>query len=172
MSDPTSSFVQLLTEHQTQLRGYILAALANHSDTQDVLQKTNLVLWKKASQFRSGAPFLPWAISVARLEILAFLRRSKQERIVFSPDMVEQMCDAAAGLVDRGNSRQNALRECLQKLPGEHTALIQRKYITNESIQQLSESTGRSIDGIKCLLLRIRRSLARCIERNIAAEEL
>ncbi len=68
-TEKTSSeqFIQLLTVHQPHLLGYILASLGNRTDCDDVLQKTNLVLWKKSAEFRSGAQFLPWAKRAARI---------------------------------------------------------------------------------------------------------
>ena len=50
-STPTS---KNLTACQSRLRGFILASLGNYADTADVLQRTNLILWKKAERIPSG----------------------------------------------------------------------------------------------------------------------
>ena len=53
MSDSPISFEfsQNLTSIQKSLYGYILSLLPNRSDAEDVLQETNLILCKKATEF-------------------------------------------------------------------------------------------------------------------------
>ncbi|MDF1745393.1 MAG: sigma factor, partial [Gimesia sp.] len=46
-SDNTEQFVQQLTENQNRLYGYVYSLLGDHSRAEDVLQETNLVLWRK-----------------------------------------------------------------------------------------------------------------------------
>ena len=52
----SEQFVQLLTENQNRIYGYIYSLLGNFERSADVLQETNLVLWRKNSEFRMGEP--------------------------------------------------------------------------------------------------------------------
>ena len=47
--ETTEKFVQRLTANQTRLYGYVYSLLADHSRTADVVQETNLVLWRKVA---------------------------------------------------------------------------------------------------------------------------
>ena len=136
-------YVQELTSSQNRLRGYILAALGNHANTSDVLQRTNLTLWKKAREFRPGAEFLPWALSIARYEILAFLRDHRRDRHVFSDDVAVLMLDAAAREIGKPGDRQAALRQCLEKLPLRSRELLWQRY---DKIKQSSKSQATPTD--------------------------
>ena len=49
--DTTEQFVQQLAEHQSRLFGYVYSMLGDHSRAADVLQETNLVLWRKNAEF-------------------------------------------------------------------------------------------------------------------------
>lgn len=160
-------YVQELTGSQSRLRGYILASLGNYSNTADVLQRTNLTLWKKAREFRPGAEFLPWALSIARFEILAFLRDHRRDRHVFSDEVAKLMLDAAASEIAIPGDRQTALRKCLEKLPVRSRDLLWQRYDQNKSIRQIAVDTERSEDSVKCLFLRLRKKLERCIETTI-----
>ena len=91
MSDNSAEFIGLITDHQVDLQAFILSSLGDYSDTLDVLQRTNIVLWKKAAQFRRGAPFLPWALKIAKFEVLAFMRARRRDRHVFCLEVVELM---------------------------------------------------------------------------------
>lgn len=165
---PSESYLQLVTTHQMQLRGCIFAALGNHADAEDVLQRTNLALLRKAANFPEGGRFLPWALGVAKYEILSFIRDARRERLVFNADLVELMCDASARESATISDRHDALRGCLERLPERSRKILAMRYIKNRNLQQIAESTNRSIDGAKSLLFRIRRKLEQCIERGMA----
>jgi RNA polymerase sigma-70 factor (ECF subfamily) len=53
---PDEQFVRLLTTHQSRLAGFIFALMASGDGAQDVLQETNLVLWRKAGEFDASNP--------------------------------------------------------------------------------------------------------------------
>jgi RNA polymerase sigma-70 factor, ECF subfamily len=151
-----------------QLRGCIFASLGNHADAEDVLQRTNLALLRKAANFPEGGRFLPWALGVAKYEILSFVRDARRERLVFNADLVELMCDASDQEAHSISDRHDALRGCLEKLPERSRQILAMRYINNRNLEQIAHSTNRSIDGAKSILFRLRRKLERCIERNMA----
>lgn len=169
MSDDSADFIRLLTDHQIDLQAFILSSLGDHADTLDVLQRTNMVLWKKASQFHRGAPFLPWALKVAKYEILAFMRSRRRDRHVFCPEVVELMVDTAIERSAERSVRSDALRQCIKELPERSREFLRIRYAQEQSVNQISEKTGRSIDAVKSLYHRIRIALARCIDRKVAA---
>jgi RNA polymerase sigma-70 factor (ECF subfamily) len=163
-TDGLDSYVQELISCQSRLRAYITAALGNHANTADVLQRTNLVLWKKAQEFRTGAEFMPWALTVARYEVLSFLRDHRRDRHVFCEDVATMMLDAISNEVTAHNDREAALRQCLEKMPGRSRQLLWQRYDQAQSIKQIADETGRTENSVKCHFVRLRKSLERCIE--------
>ena len=163
-------FIRMLTDHQVDLQAFIMSSLGNYSDTLDVLQLTNIALWKKADKFRPGAAFLPWALKVAKFEILAFLRVRRRDRHTFSPELVELMVDVAAERSQELQVRSSALYECIKLLPERSREFLRVRYAQQQSIKEVAEKTGRSLDAVKSLYLRIRKSLELCIDRRVAAE--
>lgn len=166
-NDDLDDYVQSLTASQGRLRGFILASLGNYADTADVLQRTNLILWKKAREFRPDAPFLPWALTIARYEVLSFIRDSQRDRHVYSSDVAEMMLDAAAAEASDPNDRQLALRKCLEKVSGHSRDMLWQRYGAEKSIRQIAAETNRTEDSVKSLFLRIRKSLARCVDADL-----
>ena len=164
------AFIRMLTDHQVELQAFIMSSLGNYSDTMDVLQLTNIALWKKAAQFRPDATFLPWALKVAKYEILAFMRVRRRDRHTFSPEVVELMVDMAVERSQDVTARSRALCECIKELPERSREFLQIRYAQRQSIREVAEKTGRSVEAVKSLYLRIRRTLVRCIERKVAAE--
>jgi RNA polymerase sigma-70 factor (ECF subfamily) len=168
--DATAEFISLLTEHQVDLQAFILSSLGDHTNAMDVLQRTNIVLWKKAVEFRRGAPFLPWALKIAKYEILASMRARRRDRHVFRPEVVELMADVAIERSAGLSMRSEALRDCIKELPERSREFLRIRYAQEQSVKQISEKTGRSIDAVKSLYHRIRLRLGQCIDRKLAAE--
>ena len=164
VTDNLDNYVKELIEGQSRLRAYIVAALGTHESAADVLQRTNMVLWKKSQEFRQGAEFLPWALTVARFEVLSYLRDRQRDRHVFAEDVTLLMLDAAANEVAEQGDRLAALQRCLEKLPGRSRTLLWQRYNEDKSIKQISGATGRSEDSVKSHLLRLRKKLEQCIE--------
>jgi RNA polymerase sigma-70 factor (ECF subfamily) len=160
----TDWVIAQMTEHQTRLGAYINAALGEYFSAQDVLQKTNLAIWKKAKEFQPGAEFLPWAIGIARYEILAYYRDRGRDRLVFSPEISDMLANLAEKRLSRISERQIALRECLKQLPNHSRRIIDIRYGENRSLNEISENLGKTVPSIKMLLLRLRASLAKCVE--------
>ncbi len=65
LQDRPQEFVKLLTAHQRDLYTYINTLLAGDFATADVLQDTNLDLWRRLEEFDFNRPFLPWAYGFA-----------------------------------------------------------------------------------------------------------
>lgn len=165
-------YVRHLTDCQSKLRGYILACIGNYANTSDVLQRTNLTLWKKAGEFQRGAKFLPWAYAIARYEILSFLRDHKRDRLVFSEEVANLMLELEAEEESDANERQLALRKCLERLPRQSRDLLSQRYDQGNSIKQIAGDANRSEVAIKSSFLRIRRALEKCIESTLRLEAM
>ncbi|GHC54589.1 sigma-70 family RNA polymerase sigma factor [Roseibacillus persicicus] len=157
----------LLTGNQSQLLGYIMASVANSNDSQDILQKTNIQLWRNHESYDSSRPFLPWALTLARFQILSFYRDRQRDRLIFDADVLESLQTVTEERIQSVPRRQEALRSCLVKLKDEQRTILSLYYAHRKSIEQISLSCNRSIDGVKSLLLRIRKNLKECIDTRM-----
>jgi RNA polymerase sigma-70 factor, ECF subfamily len=163
-------FVELVVDHQRRLYTYILTLLPDPDRACDVLQQTNLVLWRDAERFNEGTNFYAWACRVAYFQVLDHRDRARRDRLRFSQELLEQLTrevDAdAAGEPDR----LAAMRQCVEKLPVDQRDLLGRRYRESESVSAIAASTGRTDASVANCLYRIRVSLMHCIERRISAE--
>lgn len=166
----TEQFVQQLAESQNRLYGYVYSLLGDHSAAADVLQETNLVLWRKLDEFNASKPFLPWAFAIARFQVLACIRDRKRDRLLLDAELAEALAGAVEQQASRLPETRTALRTCLGTLSDGNRALIEQRYFEGKSIAELCESLGRKASAVKVSLLRVRRALAECVERRLASE--
>lgn len=166
------AFVLLLSEVQPVLRGYLGNLLPVRSDVDDVLQETNLVLWKKRGEYDSKRSFRPWACRFAYFQVLSHLKKmTRKNDRSFDPEVLEAIAGEAETQVDGFESRTDALQGCLKKLPRKHQLLLDDRYRGDTAVSAMAEMAGKSADAISMKLFRIRKSLKDCIERSLAGGE-
>lgn len=169
MSEPDRNefFVQQITEHQNRLFGYIYSMLGDHARASDVLQETNLVLWRKQSEYRDGQPFLPWAFTIARFQVLAHVRDRGRDRCLLDPELVEALAQETEQQAENIDDVRDSLRQCLAQLTQANRDMIQQRYFRSASIGEIARTLDRGASAVKVALLRIRRQLADCVRRRM-----
>ena len=174
--DPTGDpkverFAQLLAKCQRRVFLYALGLVHNAADAEEVLQQTNLVLWRKFDQYQPGTDFARWACRIAYYEVLKFRERRSREARLFSNQFVETLAVESQSSMDLWDARREALVRCLKKLTERDRQLVLWRYQENATTRSVAEALGRSIQGTRKSLHRIRIALLGCIERTLAAEE-
>jgi RNA polymerase sigma-70 factor (ECF subfamily) len=169
--DQSTHFIQLLTSHQPNLYAYIAAMLLGDTAASDLLQETNLHLWKQAAQYDSDRPFLPWAFAFARQRVMAYRKSCRRSRLVFDDATLTLIDDKVMSSVSEVDDRLSALQKCLNKLSAQQTELIRERYMHNTSVTTMAERLNQTAHNISSQLYRVRKTLAKCIEFTLAAEE-
>lgn len=166
---PDAAFIKDFTRYQRPVFLYILSQIANPVEAEEILQETNIVIWKKFESYQPGTNFLAWACQIARYEVLKHLDRHRRDKHYFNDDLMEQLAEEALDSADEWEMRREALSACLQKLRAKDRELIQKRYSPDETGQNLGDETGRPMNSIYQSLGRIRRSLHECIQRYLTA---
>ena len=163
-------FIKLLTEHQGNLRGFIVSLMPGSPDVLDVLQETNVVLWNKRDKFEIGTNFLAWSFQIARYEVHRQRDRDRRDqRTMFSEELIDL-------LINDGDSSPHekkfyeALDTCLEKFSESQRELIEERYTDGHSLEDYASRSGRTAGSLRIALLRIRESLRRCIEGELATK--
>ncbi|MCE9557191.1 MAG: sigma-70 family RNA polymerase sigma factor [Planctomycetes bacterium] len=170
MSDPREQFVADLTDAQGRIAAYIRTLIPDHDRAKDVLQETNLVLWRKADEFTPGTEFGAWACKVAYFQVLAHRRDSGREQLLFDDELVGQVAATAERRGELFDQRQRAMRGCLKKLDARQREAIHAKYSLSLPIADMAVRFSSTSEAVKKLLFRARRALFACIERSISQE--
>lgn len=168
MNHPEDEFIRQLTSCQNLLFSYIYNLLGDLHHTRDVLQQTNVVMWKKNQEFEPGTNFKAWAHKCAYYEALSFLRDHKRDRHVFDEELVHLLAEESEEIAMDEDERLLALRHCLAKLPRNQRHLIDRRYRAEVPVRDLAAEFSKKESAIKMLLMRTRDALATCIETKLA----
>lgn len=167
MNEPEPEFVQDLTDWQNRLFGYLVTLLADPHDARDVLQQTNLVIWRRRETFTPGTDFGAWARTCAYYQAKAFLRDRKRAPSLLGEALLAQIAEEEDAEPGDEHDRMLALRDCLACLPERQRRLIKRRYEDREPIRALAADLGKGESATKMTLLRIREALQVCISSKL-----
>jgi RNA polymerase sigma-70 factor (ECF subfamily) len=167
--DFPAEFVQNLTAAQSSLYAFICSLMGELEQAQDVLQETNVKLWRRAREFDSTRPFLAWAFSFARWEVMAWRKKVQRSRLVLDDDLLDRVAakmetDTAAGC------ELAALEKCLAKLPPKQREIMDARYQQGETVRAMAGRLGQPENALAAMLYRIRKALHECITANLAKE--
>jgi len=167
-AENSAQFVSQLTVHQADLWAFITSQLPGSPDISDVLQKTNLTLWNKRTDFQEGTNFRAWSMTIARFEVLAHLKTCKRGNwLVFNDQLLETMATEAPDSIPQSGMRLNLLEQCMQRLQPNHQELLNHRYQSQEGLDDYAAKTGRSVSSLSVTLHRIRATLKKCIDEGI-----
>ncbi len=164
-------FIRLLTSHELRIRGYILSLVPNWADSEEILQETFVILWRKFDNFRVGTNFFAWACKIARYEVMAYRRKKSRQKLIFNDEFIHQVADEIDTMRGELEDRQQALARCIMKLPDKDKNIVEQKYMGRIPIKDIANNAQRSVDAIYKSLSRIRRVLFVCIQNKLASGE-
>ena len=157
-------FIALLTSNQSRLFAYVLSLVGDRQQAQDVMQETNIVLWRKASQFKLGTNFGAWMLKVAYYQVMEHRRKMNRQAIfIADDDFLSELAEEAVESCEVMEQQQAALQTCLQKLPDRQRDIVRRRYTEGASIKAVAEQLGVAASAIKQTLFRARCSLIDCV---------
>jgi RNA polymerase sigma-70 factor, ECF subfamily len=168
--DMSAAFVNLLTQHQSILYGYVFNLVLNAADSDDLLQETNLVLWKKRHEFQLGTNFMAWSCRIAYFNVQNFIRTKGRSRLFFNQELLAKLADLHLDRAKINSVHSTLLADCLGKLSTASQELLKLCYDDNQSIQDVAKQLGRPVGSIYNTLSQIRFKIWKCIKHALNEE--
>src|SRR5215213_8391101 len=160
----SEELVTLMTQYQGRLYVYILSLIGDANAANDVLQETNIVLWKESRQFAPGTNFKAWAFRIAHFQCMAHRQRRIRDKIVFSDEIVAALAIEAKELDDKYEERASALGRCLEKIHARSREALRLRYAEELAVKDMAEKMNRTSNAISQLLFRARHWLIECVK--------
>jgi RNA polymerase sigma-70 factor, ECF subfamily len=163
--------VQLIANCQRGLFLYICGLLFSRELTEDVLQETNLVLWKKRAEYRSDTNFYAWACQIAFYEVCKARDEKRRKVPAFSDLFLQRMAPPLQAMVEAPNRLQNYLLECMGTLSDRDRALLELRYEDDATTKSIANELGQSVRTVNRSLARIHETLFDCIHAKSVGED-
>jgi RNA polymerase sigma-70 factor, ECF subfamily len=164
-------FLRLFMQVQPQIYSYLRTVIFNRTDADDVFQNVACILWQKFDQFQPGTRFDHWACSIAYHQAMAHIQKGRRDRLVFGADVLALIADKAASENQTFSTFQDALPECLEKLPEQDKQVIRLRFEPLATNRSVAAALGRSETAVSRVLSRIYATLLNCIRDRTEARE-
>ncbi len=157
-----TAFTNLYDLYLVRVYRYVFYWLPNQADAEDITQEVFVRAWQSIEKYKiTGAPFIAWLITIARNLVNSHYRSTK--RLVPLPE-------TDYFLADDGNPQEEAetsftqafVREAILKLKGEKQKVIQMRFISEMSYEEVAKALNKTEGAIRVMQCRALRDL-RCI---------
>ncbi|MEM7785599.1 MAG: sigma-70 family RNA polymerase sigma factor [Planctomycetota bacterium] len=160
-------FTQLWTDAQPTVSQYVASLIPDQSAVRDIVQNTSLALVRKYSEYDESRPFLPWALGIAKFEVLGRKRDLARNRMICDTEFVEQYTRVWAEVAPSISEESTALQHCVTKLNGRSRTIIKLRYTEGKTSEKIANELDLSSANVRAILKRTRDALRRCIEKRI-----
>lgn len=164
MAEDDKEIVNLLKNESTFEKGFdlmykkysrnlyqsIRRIVITHEDTDEVMQRLWIKVWRNIHNFRGDAKLYTWMYRIAYNESINLLK-SKRKFLFF------QVEDTSKALVARleaepdfdGDEVQKRLLKAVLQLPNKQQQVFQMKYFEDLKYEEISKITGTSVGALK-----------------------
>ena len=163
----SEQLAMLWTKAQPFVAAYVGSLVPDFHLAEDVLQQVAVILVRKFDQYDPAQPFLPWALGIARREVLKQQRQRARDRHVFSDAFAEQLSVTYEKMAGQFDGYQHALLGCLKELDERAKKALDLRYSDDLSPAAVAERMLVTPGAARVLLHRARTSLRECIQRRL-----
>ena len=170
-------FIAQVGLHQSRLRAMIRGLGVRAEAVDDIAQDTLLLAWEKIGEFSAGGDFGAWVAQIARRLIANERRKDARRSRLLAGEVTNVLLRmAGAGEAEAGAARMEKdeacaiLRTCLEQLPPHGQEMIRLRYFEDLSPGAIAALLGRPSDAVRQILLRLRRTLLECLEKQLGLE--
>ena len=164
------AFAGLVQRHLPAVRAFIAMKLPVAHLADGLTRETFVFAFQNLAGFELQTSFRAWlraiGCNLVRRELLRFAREQQN----LSRLEQAQWADLAQS-AERSGDRDEALflEECLGRLPEALQRLVQDRYHTGHSNEEIAAAWQRTSEWVRVTLLRVRRQLRECIGRKMEA---
>lgn len=162
---------RLLYQNQGRIYAYVISLVGNYSDSDDIMQDTISVMWRRFEDFEAGSDFVAWGIKIAHYKIMEYRRQQKKQGIIqYNDEIFKELPARAMKSSENLNYQTETLKKCLKKLQRfkeQYFTVITLKFFENSSTNDIAKRVGVSIPNVYKLMSRAYGYLLICMKKSV-----
>lgn len=168
----------VFVQHQAPVRWQIGRIVFDAQAVDDLAQEVFVAWFQMAANQRENeiGDTRAWLLRVARNKAIDWIRTKSNQpvstgRLGELPDVTAGALEAVGAIqsdeIENGDLRLAALRHCVGLLSPEHREIVEEYYSQGKSSELIAVRIGKGSSGVRMMLTRIRRSLGKCVRRQL-----
>ena len=163
------AFTPLVRRNLPLLRAFVALRLPVPNLADEITHETFVFAFRNMAAFDATKSFRAWLRGIAWNLIRAELQRFAREQVNLSRLEQVQLAEAyETSNQDSASDEAAFLEECLENLPQHLRRLVEERYHSGLSTEELSVALGRTGEWVRINLFRVRKQLRACIEGKVA----
>jgi len=150
----SEAFDEFFNRHKNLIFNFLLLRLRNRADAEDAFQKTFLRIHHYILSYDPGQSALGWVMTIARNVAFDLRARRQSSMSLDKTDPGELMTEPLPALEAR-----STLEGLLSLLDGKERLLIERRFLSKDSFEEIGRSEGWSPDNARQQVSRLVRKL-------------
>lgn len=161
-----AAFATLYDRYLVRVYKYVYYWLPSKADAEDITQEVFIRAWHAIDKYKvTGAPFISWLTTIARNLVNSHHRSSK--RLVPLPDTDTVISDNPGPQAEAEmNFTRNYVRDAILKLKGEKQKVIQLRFISDMSYEEVAKALNKTEGAIRVLQYRALKDLRDILEKD------
>jgi RNA polymerase sigma-70 factor (ECF subfamily) len=152
---------------RTAVFAQLVAGIGSFHDAEDVLQEVAVSVAKSYGTYDPSRPFISWALGIARNHMLMYFRKHQRDRLVFNEHLMHVIGQHLESIAEEpADHRRETLHKCLNQLDADRRHLIEMRYSSGLSVEEMARRLDKSIAAVKGSLHRVRRVLEKCVSHR------
>jgi len=164
------SFEILVREFQLPLRAFLIAKIGDAAAADDLAQEVFLAAFRSVGGLNRNRSFRSWLFTVARNKAVDHLRAKTRIKESPSGSLEQLLAQPQSELFLANSSLIKTLHDCLTKLKPRSRSIVNQFYFENKTSEDISAQLKTKSSAVRMSLMRIRKTLAKCIQTNSAGE--
>ena len=171
---PQHAFRLLMNEYRDRIFTFCLRASSRREDAEDLAQEVFIRTWKGLDRFRGDSSLTTWIYRIAWNVCASFLDKKGRSLEFLSYEETDDEEDQIGGyhavvedMEFKDFENRQFVEELFDWIPEAHKLILTMYYLQEMTYEEISETTGRSMGGIKATLHRAKASL-----RSAALQEM
>lgn len=161
-----NSFEQLVREYQLPLRAFLIGKVGDRAVADDLAQEVFLVAFRRIGDVNQLASFRSWLFSIARNKAVDHVRARVKAKECASGSLEHLLAVPQSNLFTDNACLLETLKKCMKKLNPAAQSLVQSFYFESRTSEEIAAIRNSKSSAVRMSLMRIRKSLAKCIQLN------
>lgn len=174
------AFGRLVQRHQRQITALSMSLLRNQAETEEAVQETFFIAFRKLSGFREESRFSTWIYRVAMNHCLMRLRKKRPLAVGHINELEERMISAGSQNPPlwarsqtellRQKAYVHALDDAFQRMGAAERAVLWLRVVDACTYQEIAKTLDLTMAASKSRLHRARMRFRECFERRLSEE--
>lgn len=157
------AFSTLYDLHIDRVYKFVFYWLPSQVDAEDITQEVFVRAWRVIDKYTiSGAPFIAWLITIARNLVNTHYRAAKR---LITLDNIDPGVEGNPQTEAEINFTRGYVRNAIMKLKGDKQAVIQMRFISELSYEEIAKTLNKTEGYIRVLQYRALKDLRNILEK-------